>query len=180
MQASETSQVRDLLEPYCAGDGIDIGYGGDPIVPHAICFDLPTPYNRVGNHPQHLHGDARVLPFKGGTLDWVYSSHLIEDFTYDEQVFLLSEWVKVLRNNGLLILCAPDQQKYVAYNAKHGTSYLVNMAHKEHDYSLQTFKARVLDMVKIAWAHPPSLRIEKEWESVGAYSWCIVLRKIST
>lgn len=179
MQTSETSAVRDLLASYCVGDGIDIGYGGDPIVPHAICFDLPIPYNKVGNHPQHLHGDARTLPFKGGTLDWVYSSHLIEDFTYDEQVLLLSEWVKVLRNNGLLILCAPDQQKYLADCAAKGTSHLVNMAHKESDYSLATFKTRVLDVIKIAWVHPPVLRIEKEWDAVGTYSWRAVIRKVS-
>ena len=38
MYNSETSAVRDLLAPYCAGDGLDLGYGGDPIVPHAIAL----------------------------------------------------------------------------------------------------------------------------------------------
>lgn len=165
MSDSETSKVRDILAPYCLGDGIDIGYGGDPIVPNAICFDLPYSYGPVGTHPQHLHGDARSLPFKDVTLDYVYSSHLIEDFTYAEQVPLLYEWTRVLRIGGILLLCAPDQQRYLAYCKAHGQDGLVNQAHKEEDYSLATFKERV-------WSRMVAMSIVREWGGVGDYCWC--------
>ncbi len=49
--ASETSKHRDLLAPYCAGYGIDIGFGGDPITPTALRMDLPQPYARTGDLP---------------------------------------------------------------------------------------------------------------------------------
>jgi len=43
---SETSKCRARLTPYCAGYGLDVGCGGDPIVGHALRMDLPTPYAR--------------------------------------------------------------------------------------------------------------------------------------
>jgi len=41
---SETSKCRDRLSKFCTGCGLDIGFGGDPIVEHAIRIDLPHPY----------------------------------------------------------------------------------------------------------------------------------------
>lgn len=168
---SETSGVRTLLSPYCVGDGLDIGFGGDPIVPWAICFDLPKPYNLVGNSPQHLHGDAHSLPFKDRTLDWVYSSHLIEDFVYDEQVTLLNEWVRVLKPTGVLILCAPNQQKYFECCKRTGQLEIINKAHKESDYSLVTFKDRV-------WNKIHGCQAVYERDSIGEYSWCFVGKRL--
>jgi len=37
---SETSKCRSRLARYCVGAGIDIGAGGDPIVPTAVIVDL--------------------------------------------------------------------------------------------------------------------------------------------
>src|ERR1700726_3531099 len=39
---SETSRHRALLQKFCVGCGIDIGFGGDPITPDAIRMDLPS------------------------------------------------------------------------------------------------------------------------------------------
>jgi SAM-dependent methyltransferase len=168
---SETSKVRGLLSRYCNGDGLDIGYGGDPIVPWAICFDLSCPYTKVGDAPQHLHGDAHTLPFKENTLHWVYSSHLIEDFIYTEQVKLLIEWWRVLKFGGVLIICAPDQQRYIECCKRAGqTGDIINRAHKESNYSLATFKDKV-------WSQFHGCSVVKEWDKVGEYSWCFVGRK---
>lgn len=165
---SETAKVRSILAPYCIGDGLDIGYGGDPIVLHAICCDLKNRYANVGHHPQHLHGGAWELPFKDKSLNWVYSSHLIEDFAYSEQLLLLWEWQRVIRSGGSLILCAPDQRRYVEWcNANRQNS---NEHHAESDFSLANFKSRVLSAM-------PFLKRECEWDSIVDYSWAIVLRK---
>ena len=45
---SETSRCRERLRHFCCGYGIDVGYGGDTIIPSAITVDLPTPYTKVG------------------------------------------------------------------------------------------------------------------------------------
>lgn len=169
---SETSRVRDLLAGYCVGDGVDVGYGGDPITLSAICFDMPNPYNRVGKYPQHLRGDARSLPFKDRILDYVYSSHLIEDFTYEEQVNLIMEWFRVLKSGGNLVLCAPNQQRYLAACKRAGqTGDTINQAHKEADYSLETFKDKVL-------THIHGVKVIKEWDDVADYSWCMVISRL--
>ncbi|MDQ8193291.1 class I SAM-dependent methyltransferase [Coraliomargarita sp. SDUM461004] len=108
---SETSKVREQLLQYCVGDGLDLGYGGDPISESAICMDLPKKYAAYQSHPQHLHGDARDLHwFRDDVLDYVYSSHVLEDFEDTESV--LKEWLRVVRPGGSVVLFLPDEQTY--------------------------------------------------------------------
>ena len=61
MYQSETSKFRYLFLDYCKGNGIDIGFGGDPILPTAITIDLPIPYAETGESSQNLRGDGRNL-----------------------------------------------------------------------------------------------------------------------
>lgn len=163
---SETSKHRDWFLPYTQGYGIDVGYGGDPLVPHAICFDMPQPYTSVGSAPQHLGGDARKMPFKDGTLDWFYTSHLIEDFTYSDQILLVKEWFRVLKPGGRLLILAPDQQRFEAHCAATGQG--LNAAHKEADYSRRNFFERVLYLSK------PTFRVLAETDFED-YSWAAAL-----
>lgn len=165
---SETGKHRDWFLPYTQGYGMDVGFGGDPIVPHAICFDMPRPYTSVGTGVQHLGGDARRIPLKSDTLDWIYNSHLIEDFTYSDQIPLIKEWLRVLKPGGRLLIMAPDQQRFLAHCAATGQS--INEAHKEADYSLRTFRKRVLKAGNIR----AKVLAEQDFED---YSWAIVLEK---
>ena len=113
---SETAKYRHLTVPYCVGNGVDLGSQGNPVVPWAISVDLPesefSTYN-AGNHPEHsVHwrGDALKLPFKDGTLDFVYSSHLLEDFA--DWTPALTEWIRVLKKGGKLIILMPDRERW--------------------------------------------------------------------
>lgn len=118
MNMSETAKYRSLTVEHCDGDGIDIGSGGDPVVPWAISVDLaPDAYAQynAGNpppNPIHLHCDARILPFKDGTLDWVYASHVLEDFWPWGPV--IDEWSRVLKRGGKLIILIPDKELWAA------------------------------------------------------------------
>lgn len=111
---SETSKYRDLTVPYCIGNGIDIGSQGDPVVPWAISLDLPlAEYSHYssGQAPDksiQWRGDASALPFKDGILDFVYSSHLIEDFP--DWYPYLREWARVLKPGGYIIILLPDKK----------------------------------------------------------------------
>jgi ubiquinone/menaquinone biosynthesis C-methylase UbiE len=122
----ETYKIRDEALPYCMGNGLDLGYGGDKITKSAISIDL----NRYDD--LNYQGDARELPFKAGTMDYVYSSHLLEEF--DNPATILAEWVRVLKVGGYLILYLPIQQKYVEYCA--ATNQPTNPGHKT-DMSLK-------------------------------------------
>jgi SAM-dependent methyltransferase len=167
---SETAVARADLAPFCTGIGIDIGFGGDPIVPDALTFDMPTPYTSVGGCKQILRGDARDLSFLcTGSLDYVYSSHLVEDFTYSDQIDLMIEWRRVLKSGGLLIIYCPDEAVYAAHCAATGQDY--NLAHKERDFSLDTFIRRAL--------YPSGLwEVIHQVPLVNTYSWELVAKKL--
>ncbi len=168
---SETSTARHILAKYCEGKGMDCGYGGDLIAPHAWAFDLaPGPYTNVGNDRQQLRGDCRRFPFLcDGALDFIHSSHLLEDFTYADLVPIMKEWRRVLKVGGVIVTNCPSQQKFLAHCAATGQG--VNLAHKEASFSLDTFTVNVLSKTG-------------PWETVfeepahGPYSWLQVIRKI--
>lgn len=119
---SETSQngVRDLVvEKWifpAIQNGLDLGAGGDPISVYSIAVDLPHPYALTHDelersYPQHLRGDALDLHwFTDGCLDYIYSSHLLEDFENTAEV--LHEWLRVLKPGGRLVLLLPNQMQY--------------------------------------------------------------------
>ena len=166
-KVSETSKCRSRLAPFCVGDGLDIGYGGDPIVPHAICMDLPKKYAAYESHVQHLHGDATNLHwFRDGALDWVYSSHVLEDFPDTSTV--LNEWLRVLRVGGRLILFLPDEQLYRAYCKSQGKPPNAHHVHEHFglDYLKQFINRR---------AH---LKIIHDVNHIDIYSFELVIEKM--
>jgi predicted SAM-dependent methyltransferase len=130
---SETGKVRDIVKGFCIGNGLDLGCGGDKIVPTAIGVDLINPYTSVGNSPIELSGDATNLYwFKDGVLDYVYSSHLLEDFI--DTISVLKEWTRVIKPNGYLILNLPDEQVYRSLSSTR------NMYHKHDNFNKQYIK----------------------------------------
>ena len=168
---SETSKHRHLFLPHLPPCNLlDIGYGGDPVAPWAVGCDMAQgSYTHVGAAPQQLGFDCRTLPFKDGTLQGIYSSHVIEDFSYEDQVKILQEWFRCLRRGGVVALLQPDQKRFEAHCAATGQS--LNEAHKERDYSLATFKSRV-------WNHIRAGMALVEARDLDDYSWMFVAKKI--
>jgi len=165
-KVSETSKVRDSLARFCVGDGLDIGYGGDSILPTAICIDLPNRYARYKETPQHLHGDARKLIwFNNNCLDYVYSSHVLEDF--DDTRAAIDEWLRVLKPGGRLVLYLPDEQLYQKHCRRQGK--IPSTHHVHENFSLDYIKDLIKDR--------SDLEIEHEMFPVGIYSFELVLRK---
>ncbi|MBA4189119.1 MAG: hypothetical protein C0467_14065 [Planctomycetaceae bacterium] len=135
---SETAAAREELAPYCQGIGLDIGFGGSAITPTAITMDMPRPYTKVGEDRQILRGCCKSLNFIcDNSLDYIYSSHLLEDFTYHELCRILHEWRRCLKTGGLLITNCPDQQRFLKHCS--ATGQPLNLAHKEQDFSLSTY-----------------------------------------
>ncbi len=114
--------------------GLDLGCGGDPIVPEAVCLDLPAPYTKCGRSPIHVKGNAINLHwFAASSLDYIYSSHLFEDFNAEEQYKALGEWSRVLHDKGMLILLLPHQQRYISVCRNHDEQ--PNEHHKIAEFS---------------------------------------------
>jgi predicted SAM-dependent methyltransferase len=163
---SETSKCRPRLAKYCVGNGVDLGFGGDAITPTAVRVDFPTPYATTKGQPVQLGGDCRHLEwFRDGSLDYVYSSHLLEDFEDTEAV--LKEWLRVLKPGGLLIIFCPDEQVYRRHCSETGQYY--NQCHKHADFSLKKVKEMLARLGQADVIHETPL--------VNTNSWEIVLKK---
>jgi len=168
MGKSETSKCRERLEKYCVGNGLDIGYGGDPITPSSITLDLPSPLSKRGDWPQNLRGDGRDLYwFRDSVLDYVYSSHVLEEFENTGEV--LKEWLRVIKPGGFLVLYCPDEQVYREWCKLSGQSY--NKRHKIENFSLEYVKS-VIAKLGI------SCEVVYERAHVDKYSFELVVRKL--
>lgn len=131
---SETAKHRHLVRDYCKGNGVDLGSSGEPIVPWAIEVDLPIDQYKHYNttRPEaniHWRGDATDLPFYDEMLDWVHSSHLLEDFKDWNPP--LDEWKRVLKRGGFMIISVPDHERFrAAVRAGQGD----NLGHKHESH----------------------------------------------
>lgn len=128
---SEAAKYRSLIEPYCQGVGLDVGSQGAPMVPWAWQLDLPEDefayYN--SNNPPHgpiqLRGHADKLPVESKSLDWLGSSHVLEDYLYWGPILI--EWTRVIKSGGYLVILIPDK---TLWNAALKRGQPPNCAHK--------------------------------------------------
>ncbi len=163
---SETSKCRARLSPFCTGYGLDLGFGGDPITDHAIRVDLPQPYSDVGIQSVQLGGDARNLFwFQDNVLDFVYSSHLLED--YEDTKRVLCEWLRVLKTGGKLIIYCPNEQVYRKHCLATGQPH--NSHHRHANFSLDFVKQILVELGTVKFIYENPL--------VDVYSWELVCEK---
>lgn len=158
-----------LPNPPCCG--LDLGFGGNAIMPSAICMDLENIYCKPGLSPQHLVGDASKLPwFRDGVLDYIFSSHLLEDFSDIPAV--LEEWVRVLKFGGVLLLYLPDEQRYRSIIENIGG--YINPHHVHENMSLRYMSGIIVSSF-------PNLDIIHTYEEKQENMWSffMVLKKIN-
>jgi SAM-dependent methyltransferase len=100
-EASKTNRIRsdDFKRRYFSGRVIDIGCGGDVVVPHAIPFDRPQ-------------GDAQWIldQFEPESFDCVHSSHCLEHM--ENVLIALCNWWALVKPGGYLVLVVPDADLY--------------------------------------------------------------------
>ena len=96
---SHDRRVKErFFEKYCCGEGLDIGYGSDLIVPGCSGWDI-------------RNGDAQYLnSIPNESFDFVYSSHCLEHM-YNVQI-ALKNWFRVIRRGGYLLLAVPHRDLY--------------------------------------------------------------------
>lgn len=87
-----------FFDNYCAGLGLDIGYGGDLLCENCTGWDLE-------------HGDAQCLAkVEDASFDFVYSSHTLEHVADETEA--LRNWYRAVKPGGFLILFVPDRELY--------------------------------------------------------------------
>ena len=144
---SETSKVRKLVIPYCIGKGCDIGFGGDKIkIDNCDGIDFPSPYTNVGKDKVDIPCDVinNEIPVLDNTYDYVYTSHLIEDFVDTKNG--LEKFIRILKDGGNLILVFPDQIKYENICKKNGSYLNPYHIYKEMGYEFMILKLKVIGL----------------------------------
>ena len=166
----EVDSCRSVLSKWCTGTGLDLGFGGSVIVPTAITIDRPE--GQLGRpvllnaHPTNIVGEADGLGwFTDNSLEYVFSSHLLEDF--EDTGAVLREWLRVIKPGGHLVLFLPDQKTYVDYCAKNHS--LPNGAHKHDDFSLAYVKEKLPQNCEVVYEQFPF--------PGNPYSFALVVRK---
>jgi ubiquinone/menaquinone biosynthesis C-methylase UbiE len=130
-------------------------------------MDLPNRYANYTAHVQHLHGSAdNLFWFKESSLDWVYSSHVLEDFK--DTTYVLNEWLRVIKPGGVLVLYLPHEQTYRQHCIATGRP---PNAHHIHEHFGP-------DLIKHALQHRRDTKVIHERFPVGVYSFELVIQKL--
>ena len=108
---NEAAKIRWELVPYMNGRVLDLGCGPYKAFPHFTGVDN-------GHHWGTAGADVRVDTaekldlFASRSHDMVFSSHLLEHIPYENVPVALTEWCRVLKEGGYLVLYVPDEDEY--------------------------------------------------------------------
>ena len=174
-KAKERRIKEGFFEKYCQGKGLDIGFGGDIIVPSATGWDFE-------------HGDAQYLNgLKDETFDFVYSSHTLEH-VYDAEVSL-KNWFRVLKKGGYLILYLPHRDFYEKkdklpsrFNDNHLRYFLIEKEELPDTYGIIPLLERSLLDYEIVYVKECNMGYTDTGpykKSDGEYSIEVVIRKLN-
>jgi ADP-heptose:LPS heptosyltransferase/predicted SAM-dependent methyltransferase len=109
---AESKKIVWDVAPYLKGRGLDVGAGDFKVLPHVISVDnMNHAQFGFSVRPDVMVQTAEDLSvFANGSMDFVYSSHLLEHLEDPEKA--LKEWWRVVKNKGCLILYLPHEDLY--------------------------------------------------------------------
>jgi ADP-heptose:LPS heptosyltransferase/predicted SAM-dependent methyltransferase len=114
-QGNEAAKICWEIVRYTRGRGLDLGCGPQATFPHFIRVDNLKDSQLFG---QHIKPDIRVdtaedlSVFTTESMDFVFSSHLLEHIEPANVVKTLKEWLRVIKVGGYLVLYLPDEDAY--------------------------------------------------------------------
>lgn len=111
-QGNESGKVRFDIVQYTRGEGIDVGCGPHKAFPHMVGVDSgkDTELFGIAMKPDVICEDATKLDCQTDSLDFVFSSHLLEHI--QDTKAALTEWWRVLKVGGHLVLYLPHKDLY--------------------------------------------------------------------
>jgi len=117
-QCNESAKVRWELVPYMHGRVLDLGCGPYKTFPHFIGVDNGHHDKMFGHTGWQNNADVMVDScekldiFATRSCDMVFSSHLLEHIKYEDVTATLTEWCRVIKADGHLIIYVPDEDEY--------------------------------------------------------------------
>lgn len=160
-QGYEVAKVRNRVISYCRGFGLDIGCGGEKIKSDAIGIDLQGDGADIR---LDLSANDSLRMFANDSMDFVFSSHVLEDFKSPK--IMLQEWWRVVKPGGYLILYGPDPDFY----PRIGTEG----ANPNHKYDL--YWQDVWKIINSFASNAKIIHHSRHNES-NEYSWLLIVKK---
>jgi ADP-heptose:LPS heptosyltransferase len=117
-QGNESAKIKYEIVPYTRGRGLDLGCGMYKCFPHFIGVDNYKQWGKLSPADEYglkMNVDIRcdcekLEPFANQSMDFVFSSHLLEHVEDPQAV--LAEWWRVIKHNGYLVLYLPHADFY--------------------------------------------------------------------
>lgn len=92
-------------------EALDIGCGGDPKAKTGVDIKEHPEWERLRGQGFDLRvSDMRHLPFKDESFSLVISWHSLEHVPWREVCKTLKEWRRVLRRDGVIVICTPNME----------------------------------------------------------------------
>lgn len=172
-KAKGRREREGFFDKYCQGFGLDVGYGGDPVVSNVRGWDFE-------------HGDAQLLRgLDDESYDFVYTSHLLEHLPDVE--LAIKNWWRVLKPGGFLLLYLPHRDLYEKkmtlpsrFNFDHLHFFLPDKDEAPDTIGLVPLLERILENLDITYARVCDegyVNPGDELPSQGEFSIEIVVRK---
>lgn len=173
-KARKRREKEIFFELYCRGKGLDIGFGGDLILPDAQGWDFE-------------HGDAQYLSgLNDETFDYIYSSHTLEHVADAGES--LQNWWRVLKPGGYLLLFIPHRDLYEKkkklpsrFNPTHLRFFMIDEEDLPDTVGIVPLIKRTLSNYEIIYAKECSeghTITDLEKHSDGEYSIEVVVNKL--
>lgn len=156
-EQGEVEKIRWEVLPYTQGEGLDIGCGDWRLWNRSTGIDQ-------GGRGANIRGNVEKLKFADGSMDYVFSSHCLEDI--DDFEAALAEWWRVIRVGGHLALYLPHADLYPRRGQKGS-----NPAHK-HDFLPEDI-VKAMQKVAPDWV----MRENQERDQEDEYSFLQVYAK---
>lgn len=114
-QCNESSKIKWEVVQYTRGKGLDLGCSLQKLYPHWIGVDNRKDQSLFG-HPINpdiaVETAERMEIFASGSMDFIFSSHLLEHIEPERVTGALREWMRIIKTRGYLILYLPDEAEY--------------------------------------------------------------------
>lgn len=115
-QGNESAKTRWRSIVFCRGKGLDLGCGPEKLIDSTNCIGVDNNIDAtLFGRPARFDIKADVTDlsmFASGSMDWVFSSHVLEHVPLSKIPDTLREWMRVIKPGGNLILYLPDMDQY--------------------------------------------------------------------
>lgn len=108
------------MEPFCRGLGFDIGVGTNRLSPTVLSSDW-YPHKGVDLIWNCVHnGGQYPYPFSDNTFDFIFASHVLEDFEPNQLQWVFDELMRMIKPGGYFVILGPymDGVRYPRWDEK--------------------------------------------------------------